>query len=40
MADGVKHGSLSEVGEAVKDDAMQTKDDVEDAVRGEDSDNK
>lgn len=39
IADGVKHGDAGEAGEAIKDDAVQTKDDAEDAVRGEDGNN-
>jgi len=39
MADGVKHGSASEVGDAVEADAEQTKDDAEDLVGGEDGNN-
>jgi len=36
---GVAHADAGEVGDAIKDDAEQTKDDVEDVVRGEDGNN-
>lgn len=39
IVEGVKDGDLGDVAHAVKDDAMQTKDDVEDAVTGEDGNN-
>ncbi len=39
IVDGVKDGSLSEIGHAVERDAEQTKDDAEDMVRGEDNNN-
>ncbi len=38
IAGGVAHGA-EEAGHAIKRDAEQTKDDVEDAVRGEDGNN-
>ncbi|MDQ3018817.1 MAG: hypothetical protein M3Q64_03030 [bacterium] len=40
IADGVKDGDAGQVGDAIKDDAAQTKDDVEDVVRGEDGNNR
>ncbi len=36
IGEGVADLDAGQVGEAVKDDALQTKDDVEDVVRGED----
>jgi hypothetical protein len=40
IAEGVKDGDIGDVGEAIKDDAAQTKDDVEDTVSGEDGNNR
>ncbi len=40
IVEGVKDGDLGDVGHAVKDDALQTKDDVEDVVHGEDGNNR
>lgn len=39
IAEGVRDGDMGDAAEAVKEDAEQTKDDVEDAVRGEDGNN-
>ncbi len=39
IADGVADADLGQAGDAIKDDAEQTKDDVEDVVRGEDGNN-
>jgi hypothetical protein len=38
IADGVSDGA-DKVGEAIADDARQTKDDVEDVLKGEDGNN-
>ena len=38
MADGVSEGA-DKIGDAIADDARQTKDDVEDVIRGEDGNN-
>ena len=40
VADGVTNGDGSQVGEALKEDAQQTKDDMEDVVLGEDGNNR
>jgi hypothetical protein len=39
IGEGIADGSPSEVGHAIKEDAEQTKDDVEEAVGGEDGNN-
>jgi hypothetical protein len=40
IGEGVADLDAGQVGEAVKDDALQTKDDIGDAVLGEDGDNR
>lgn len=40
VADGVADGDASKVGDALEDDAKQTKDDIEDVVLGEDGNNR